>query len=389
MALAWLAPGVASAQMRTTETAHYIVHTDVDPELAQDLARRMDSMYDEYARRLVEFAPPQDGKRFEVYIYRRRADYLNFTNNRYPNTGGMFMSGRNTLAAVLEGQGRDALRRTLQHEAFHQFAFTAIGPNLPIWVNEGLAQVFEEGIFNGQQFWLGQVPPRRLRQLEADMAARRLLDFPTLLAMSDDQWNEGLADKLKAATQYSQAWAMTHFLVFAPDADGNPRYRSRLIDMLRAVHTNGAEGMPAFTGAFGDNIAGFQRRFVEYANQLTATPQATYIEHQDVLADMLTELRSRGHQFTTLGAFRQKVIDGGYRIEYTKGQVRWNTDRDAQVYFSDLSGRAFDSARLYLDPRPGAPIPDLVSKPVPGMTLRTRFTGDSAHVEHELLVEPN
>ena len=47
--------------------------------------------------------------------------------------GGMFLPGRNLLAAFLEGQGRQQLRRTLQHEAFHQFAYNAISPDLPIW----------------------------------------------------------------------------------------------------------------------------------------------------------------------------------------------------------------------------------------------------------------
>ena len=61
------------------------------------------------------------------------------------NTGGVFMSGRNLLASFLGDLGRDSLRRTLQHEAFHQFAHTVISPDTPVWLNEGLAQVFEEG----------------------------------------------------------------------------------------------------------------------------------------------------------------------------------------------------------------------------------------------------
>ena len=72
----------AAAQMRQKEIGHYIVHTDVDSELARDLARRLDAMYEEYARRLVEFAPPHpDQQKFEVYIFAKRADYLKFTDN--------------------------------------------------------------------------------------------------------------------------------------------------------------------------------------------------------------------------------------------------------------------------------------------------------------------
>src|SRR5436309_10317166 len=174
--VAALPPGMLSAapELRGLETRHYSIHTDLERALAEDLAKRMDAMFDDYCRRLQDFNPDRRTK-FEVYIFSRRVDYMKFTNNRVPNTGGVFMPGRNTLAAFLEFQGRDALRRTLQHEAFHQFAQSAIAPNLAPWINEGLATVFEEGIFMGRSFTLGQVPPRRVRQLQADMKNKRLI----------------------------------------------------------------------------------------------------------------------------------------------------------------------------------------------------------------------
>src|SRR4051794_33124878 len=84
----------ASAQtMRVLNSQHYQIHTDLDAKLAEDLARRMDLMYDEYARRLVQFSPPTgDGvKPFQVNLYAKRADYMTLTSNRFPNTGGVFM----------------------------------------------------------------------------------------------------------------------------------------------------------------------------------------------------------------------------------------------------------------------------------------------------------
>ena len=78
---------------------------------------------------------------------------------------GVFMPHRRLLAAFVEGVGRDGVRRTLQHEAFHQFAHETFGPNVPVWLDEGLAQVFEEAVWTGNGFVVGQVPPRRVRQL--------------------------------------------------------------------------------------------------------------------------------------------------------------------------------------------------------------------------------
>jgi predicted secreted protein len=297
------------------------------------------------------------------------------------------MAGRNLLAAFLEGQGRDALRRTLQHEAFHQFAHNAISPNLPVWLNEGLAQLFEECIWTGTEFWLGQVPPRRLRQLEADVKARRLIDFVTFTGMSSEEWAARLArDHAAGATQYNQSWAMVHFLVNAKDENGKEKYRPRLVRLLELIH-NGADPQEAFVQAFSNNYKGFQERFVEYVGDLKATPEATMIEHQGVLADLLTELRSRGQKFSTMSELQSAAVRGRYRLHYTKGQLKWSTEPDLRVYFSDLHGNPFDETALYLEPREDAPLPDIVCRWCEDAQLRTRFFDNGEKLEHVVLVE--
>ena len=235
---------------RQFETRHYRVWTDVDLELARDLCARMDAMYDEYARRFASLGAgvPQTEK-FDVRIFALREDYARFTRDRLPNTGGIFMPGRKLLAVFVEGQGRDGVRRTLQHEAFHQFAHRAVGPDMPVWLNEGIAQVFEEAIWTGDAFVLGQVPPRRIRQLQQDLKEDRLINFRKLFAMDDAAWERAFQDPAAMATQYNQAWAMAHYLLYATGTDGQPVHRARVLDMLRRCK-NGAAPTEAFTQAF-------------------------------------------------------------------------------------------------------------------------------------------
>jgi hypothetical protein len=390
--LAWLCPAVASgaapAGLRVLETRHYRIHTDVAPEFAEELAARMDAMHGEYSRRLSDFTLPAGMPKFEIYIFNRQADYMRFTGNRFPNTGGVFMPGRNLLAAFLEGQGRDALRRTLQHEAFHQFAHVAIRPDMPIWLNEGLAQLFEEGLWTGAGFQIGQVPPRRVRQLQNDIQGRRLVDFPKLLAMSHQQWGENLtADADQGAIHYNQVWAMVHFLVFAEDNRGRPRYRQALIDMLKLIN-QGHGGEQAFNKVFAGNVEGFQARFSEWAMQLKPTAEATVIEHQDVLADFLKAMTGEGMTFNNFEEFKAAVIRGRYRMNYTRGQIRWQTDPNPTRYFADLDGRPFQPADLYFEPNPGGPLPDIICRITPHTVLRTRFHPTSTGLEHEVLIQP-
>jgi hypothetical protein len=382
--LALLAP-VARAELSIRTTNHYRIHTDLDPSLAEDMARRMDIMYEEYARRLVDFTPKQDERLFDVYIFARRQDYLTYTHNRFPNTGGVFVVGK-ALAAFLEGQGRDGLRRTLQHEAFHQFAWNAIGETLPVWLNEGLAQVFEEGIYDGHNFSIGEVPRRRVLQLQSDIEHRNLFEFRGFMAITDDQWTKNMGDKARGAAQYNQAWAMAHYLVFSPDEKGQPRFRGRLIDMLKLLRS-GKHGEEAFTEAFSDNIPGFQKMFLQYARTLSPTAKATCIENQDILADMLIELDSQGRRFKDIDSFRDTLVKHQYQMEYTRGSLHWQSENDPRIYFRDLEGSYMGSDRLYFSFRNGAPLPDIISKPTSSLQLRTRFTQVGPKVEHEILVE--
>jgi hypothetical protein len=369
------------------ETRHYRIWTDVDHALAVDLAQRMDAMYDEYARRFAGFESRQQPEKLNVHIFSRRDDYARHTSVRLSNTGGIFIPSRNLLAAFLEGQGRDGLRRTLQHEAFHQFAHSRIAPDMPVWLNEGIAQVFEESIWTGERFIIGQVPPRRVRQLQQDLRDRRLFDFKTFLAMDDKQWNDGLADRATASVQYNQAWAMVHFLIFASDPQGNPLYRGRVIHLLQLCR-GGLPPEQAFTRAFSGNIDGFQQRFVEYARDLTPTLEASYIENQTVLADLLMAMRDRNQFFETIEAFRDELLKGRYRLEYTRGGLSWSTADDLRVYFSDPQGRLMNDQQLSFYPRHDASLPDIVCRAVDHIQLRTRFYDRSGSIEYEVLVQP-
>jgi hypothetical protein len=387
LALVLASPARADASLRTIGSQHYQVHTDLDDDFAHDLARRMDAMYEEYSRRLASFKAEREVPQLHVYLFARQDDYLKFTGERLKNTGGVYIPRRNLLAAFLEGQGRDGLRRTLQHEAFHQFAYVCISPNVPVWLNEGLAQLFEEGIYNGGSFWLGQAPPRRIRQLRADLANSRIIDFEKFLSLTNEQWAANLVgDHDLGATEYNQSWAMVYFLAHARDKAGKERYRTRLIDMLRLLH-DGKDGDAAFREAFSDNVRGFQSRFTEFANTLDPTAEATMMDRQSVLGDLLGELARHGKRFTNLSQFKRAALLGGYRMHYTKGELQWDSEPDLKVYFADVDGNAMPPEKLFFENHASSPLPDIVCHCSDHFQLRTRFFRNGDKIEHEVLVE--
>lgn len=374
----------SAAQMRTLTSRYYEIHTDLDTKLAEDLARRMDVMHAEYSARLSAFGKGEE--KFTVYIFAKKKDYENLTDNRFPNSGGVYLRNRKLLAAFLEGQGRDGLRRTLQHEAFHQFAERVIGNNIPIWLNEGMAQVFEEGIWTGQQFKIEQASPRKMRQLKQDMAAQRMVPFQRFLSLTEKEWAGNMPQAQTAAAQYTQAWAMTHFLVFAKDQAGQYQYRNRLISMLKMLN-NGTRPNDAFVRSFSDNFEGFEDRFLEYARALQPSQEAIYVEYQTILADMLVMAASQGQRFSDGESFRAFLSDGGMRLRYSKGDVQWSTNTDPSAYLRDSAGRAMTAEQFFFSPHGGAPLPDMICRPIPGLQFRTIFHDAPDKIDHETIVE--
>jgi hypothetical protein len=380
-----MTPSAAAEDLRVVTSRHYRIHTDLDRDLIQDLSRRMDAMYDEYARRLADFPLPVDSDLFEAYLVHTEHKYLDIAGIGAKGTAGIFVPGRHLLAAFLDRQGRDTLRRTLQHEAFHQFAESAVGPDLPVWLNEGLAQVFEEGIWTGDGFDLGQVPPRRLRQLSDDVTNRRLIRFRTLLSMSHEQWNNNWADETASVTEYNQSWAMTHFLVYDTDGNGTPRYRGRLIQMLRLIRDH-EDGESAFRSAFSDNIEGFQGRFLEWVSRVQPTNESLLIENQQVLGDLFREIYAKGKSFDTLPAFRSYVIRGQWRMTYQRGHTTWTSAADPSIYFRRPDGQPFGNDELYFETSNDRALPDIVCR-YGHLQLRTRFSAGDTKLEHETLIE--
>lgn len=376
-----------AAPLRILNTPHYRIETDCDLELSNDSAKRMNAMYDEYARRFQSVVDVARLPVFRVCIFRHRDDYLALVGDTYINTGGLYVRDRHMLAAVLEGQGRDALRRTLAHEALHQFLHEALPGDLPVWLDEGLAQMFEEGIWTGHDFWLGQVPPRRVRQLKSDLDAGRLVDFRTLAAVTPHEWASALgADHLRGLSQYNQAWAMVQFLTVYKDAAGQEIYRPRLLRLLQLIH-EGTDPSAAFSRVFSD-AADIDRHFQSFVRTLQPTLEAVMIERQGVLADLLAELHAHHVALDDIPAARRALQRGGYRVRYWLGDARWESDADVTTYFCAPDGRPYDPKDLRFVARPPYPLPDVVCRCFDGLQLRTRFHIVGDKIEHEILIEP-
>ncbi|MBI4719211.1 MAG: DUF1570 domain-containing protein [Planctomycetes bacterium] len=245
----------------TFESKYYLVESDLPRERVMQLAALMDAAGQEYNRRFQGFRGVVRRKP-GLRIFSDRQGYLAaFTDGAGTNklalaTRGLFHEG-DDVVYTFDGPGVEA---ALKHECFHQFAALVVGGRLPAWANEGLAQYFEDGVFDEKAgaLVLGAVPAWRCRVLHAAREKSQLLTVDQLLALSREQWNHTTAEDA-GAVQYAQSWALCHFLIHA-DAG---KYRGSFDAFLRHLD-QGLDAPTAFKRAFGADTRPLQAKYEAY-----------------------------------------------------------------------------------------------------------------------------
>ena len=263
-------------KLKTYETKYYILHTDLDTETVQEATLRITLMAEEYRARTKGLAGTIK-ERLPFYLFKERSAYEAAGGEK--GTDGMFTGDK--LVALANPKHPDATWRVVQHEGFHQFVLAAIGPKLPIWANEGLAEYFGLGRFTGDQFIVGLIPPARLARVKEGIAARRFKSLRAMLQMSQDEWNSNFK-----AENYDQAWSMVHFLAVAE----NGKYQRAFVDFLADV-SHQLDWDQAWTKRFGKDVDAFQKRWAEYWTGLPDDPTADL--YAQVIASTLTSFYAR------------------------------------------------------------------------------------------------
>ena len=175
-------------------------------------------------------------------------------NGKRVDLGGLFLS-REDVNYVLLGPSRsDESWRVVFHEYTHLLVNNVV-PNLPPWLNEGLAEYyssFELG-HNGRQVLLGKPIAGHYRTL----AAEPWLTIPELVATThaSPHYNEGS----RRSVFYAESWMLTHMLMH-----GEPDRRPKLAAYVDAIASN-MTPQDAWDKVFaGDDITNALRR---YANR--------------------------------------------------------------------------------------------------------------------------
>ncbi len=163
------------------------------------------------------------------------------------------------------------LMQRLYHESFHaylaNFVYTGGRAEMPRWLNEGLAQLFETALIEADEVRVGRPDPERLRRARAALGANELVSLRELLRSGPKQFLVAHAsDKETSDRYYLTAWALALYLA----SDGKLLNTRPLDDYCRATRA-GEDPLAAFAALVGtrrDDLPKFEEKFHAYLQGL-------------------------------------------------------------------------------------------------------------------------
>lgn len=141
----------------------------------------------------------------------RRAEMVNLARSRWEREKaeqlGQITAARRDNAAHVAA-ARRSFYGWLAHEAWHGYADTSLGHRLPIWLDEGLAQVIETAPLELGELRLDAPDAERLAALQDMLRDGRGPPLASVITAPTEQFQAGQATAAEARAAYLVAWGL-------------------------------------------------------------------------------------------------------------------------------------------------------------------------------------
>ncbi len=255
------------------QSQHFIVITPASEKDGRHVADQLERMRDVFhtAFPKAEVDPPSP---IVVIAVENEKDFKALEPAAYLAKGSLQLGGlfvrapdKNYIMLRLREQepafGYNAVINENPHPysvVYHEYThllFSKAEDWMPLWLNEGLAQFFENTEIRNKEVKSGEPSRENLFILHQN----RLLPLDVLFAV--DRNSPYYHEETKGSIFYAESWALTHYFWIQDQKNST----HKLIDYMRLV-AGGVDPVTAGTNAFGD-LNALQKTLDAYVNQAT------------------------------------------------------------------------------------------------------------------------
>jgi tetratricopeptide (TPR) repeat protein len=237
---------------------HFVVLTDSNEKQARRIAGQFEQMRSVF-HTVMPNAASDAGSPIVVLALKDRKAFQSLEPEAYLAKGQLDLAGyflnapdKSYILLRLDAEGEHPFA-TIYHEYTHYMMRKATW--LPLWLNEGLAEFYQNTDIHEKDVLLGQASPDDIYYLRQN----RLLPLPTLLNV--DHTSPYYHDEQKGSVFYAQSWALTHYLEVAD----SQKKTHRITDYAQLL-IKGEDPVTAAQHAFGD-LNQLQRSLQDYIQQ--------------------------------------------------------------------------------------------------------------------------
>ena len=224
-------------------TPHFTVVTDASEKQARHIAGQFERMQAVF-HKIIPAAQSDPGTPIVILAVKNKRDFATLEPAAYLAKGsldlaGLFLQSNDRCYILVRlDAGGDHPYSTVYHEYTHYITRHA---NLPIWVNEGIAEFYQNTDIDAHEARIGQPDRGQLQLLQRES----LLPLPTLFTV--DHNSPYYHDEDKGSIFYAESWALTDMLLIN-DFRNKTHILSNYINALAAGQTS----LTAAVSAFGD-----------------------------------------------------------------------------------------------------------------------------------------
>ncbi len=257
----WCAPGRAQKAELWIEvrSPNFVVVSNASEKQARSVAEQFE-LFRALVQRMLPKANIDLGKPLTILAAKNEKSLKELLPEYWEQKGrvhpaGMFVPGQEKLYVALRMDVYgDYPYQIIYHEFMHAILRRNF-QNIPLWMNEGFAELFGYSVLGGKQAGVGRPSVGHLQQLQE----QKLLPLETLLTVDHNSphYNEGN----KASVFYAQSWVLTHYLML----EANTSQGSLLDAYLRNL-AQSANEKEAAARTFGD-LTKFARDLEAYTRR--------------------------------------------------------------------------------------------------------------------------